>query len=139
MSGAESQGAAGGEGGVGGDSAAPSADMRRYSAALRGAKACANLVDRALDDRQLFDNFRLGINTALRDLESLSKLLIAKGLLTDAEYQQAMADGMEQLVRDYAGLISAKFRDCEVRVCDGELTLTPREAGPAGNEGGVKP
>lgn len=136
MSGAESQGAAGGEGG---DSAAPSADVRRYSAAVQGAKACANLVDRALDDQQLFETFRMGINTALRDLESLSKLLVAKGLITGEEYQQAMADGMEQLVRDYAGLISAKFRDFDVRVCDGKLTLAPRKAGPAGNEGGVKP
>lgn len=49
---------------------------------------------------------RIGINVALRDHGSLVALLVSKGVITDDEYFEAIADGMEQEVREYEALLS---------------------------------
>ncbi len=54
---------------------------------------------------------RVGINMSLRDLGSLTMLLVKKGVITEAEYWKALADGMEtevkqleeQLTKAYGG------------------------------------
>jgi len=52
---------------------------------------------------------RVGINVALRDSASLAKLLMAKGLITEAEYLAAIADGMEEEVRQYEQRLTRNF------------------------------
>ena len=131
MSGAESQGAAGGEGG---DSAAPSADMQRYYSAVMSMNRCVKILDRPESPHVI----RQGINTALRDMGSVVGLLMAKGVITAEEYQRALADGMEREVCDYAVLIAQKFPDFDVRVTGGQVTLAPRKAGAAEDEGGAQ-
>ncbi len=52
---------------------------------------------------------RVGINMALRDAASLAKLLIAKGIITQAEYVAALADGMEDEVRQYEAMLTKAY------------------------------
>lgn len=52
---------------------------------------------------------RVGINTALRDTASLVGLLIAKGMITEAEYLKAIADGMEQEVRELEARLTQAY------------------------------
>lgn len=53
-------------------------------------------------------HLRAGINVALRDLGSLTGLLIAKGLITREELAEALADGMEEEAAWYAEELSAQ-------------------------------
>lgn len=55
-------------------------------------------------------HLRVGVNVALRDQGSLVQLLIAKGVITDEEYFKAIAEGMEQEVREYEERLSAHFK-----------------------------
>lgn len=41
-------------------------------------------------------SLRVGLNSAFADQEGLARLLIAKGVFTEAEYTTAMADAMER-------------------------------------------
>jgi hypothetical protein len=110
-------------------------DAARYRSAVRSMNHLVKLVDRPESPHSI----RQGINTALRDHGSLVDLLIAKGVITQAEYFRAIADGMEKEVGDYAQMLAAKCPNHDVRVCDGMVQLTPREGGAAGEQGGVKP
>jgi hypothetical protein len=40
-------------------------------------------------------HLRVGVNVAMRDLASLTHLLVRKGVITELEYLTAIADGME--------------------------------------------
>jgi hypothetical protein len=46
-------------------------------------------------------HLRTGINAAMSDQAGLVRLLIAKGIITQAEYTQAIADEMEHEVERY--------------------------------------
>jgi hypothetical protein len=52
-------------------------------------------------------HLRVGINTTLTDHGSLVRLLIAKGVITEAEYLKAIADGMEQEKARYEAHLTA--------------------------------
>lgn len=61
-------------------------------------------------------HLRVGINVALRDLGSLCGLLIAKGVITEAEYLKAIAEGMEieaetcaEAARKASGMSQVRF------------------------------
>ncbi|MEI9995129.1 MAG: hypothetical protein WDM91_11080 [Rhizomicrobium sp.] len=50
----------------------------------------------ARDDHSVWPkHLRVGINTAMIDHASLVKLLVKKGVITELEYLQAIAEGME--------------------------------------------
>lgn len=51
-------------------------------------------------------HLRVGVNAAMANLGSLARLLIAKGLFTELEYLEAIADGMEQEVKSYEEKLS---------------------------------
>lgn len=51
-------------------------------------------------------HLRVGINVALRDHGSLAFLLVRKGIMTEVEYFEALADGMEQEAANYATRLS---------------------------------
>ena len=51
-------------------------------------------------------HLRVGINNALCDHAALVKLLIAKGLITEAEYLKAIADAMEEEKQFYEKRLS---------------------------------
>ena len=54
-------------------------------------------------------HLRTGLNLVMADLGSLSKLLIDKGVITEAEYLEAIADGTEREKARYEGILSDRF------------------------------
>lgn len=54
-------------------------------------------------------HLRVGVNVAIRDSSSLAKLLIAKGVITEEEHAKAIADGMEQEVKEYEARLAAHY------------------------------
>lgn len=59
-------------------------------------------------------HLRVGINVALRDHASLVGLLIKKGVITNSEYLQAIADGMEQEAREYEERLSKELGGAKI-------------------------
>jgi hypothetical protein len=53
-------------------------------------------------------HLRVGVNSALVDSAALAELLIAKGLITEAEYLEAIAVGMEREARRYEQILSER-------------------------------
>lgn len=51
-------------------------------------------------------HLRVGVNVAMADLGSLARLLIAKGVITELEYLDAIATGMEMEAQDYENRLS---------------------------------
>lgn len=51
-------------------------------------------------------HLRVGVNTALADHGSLVRLLIAKGIITELEYLEAIAEGMEREKANYETALS---------------------------------
>lgn len=68
-----------------------------------------DLARRGVPDGSEHIQARVGINAAMRDFGSLSKLLIDKGLITEAEYFKAIADGMEEEVRMYEAMLTKAY------------------------------
>jgi hypothetical protein len=54
-------------------------------------------------------HLRVGLNGALADQGALAKLLIAKGIFTEAEYLDAIADAAEAEQARYEQLLSDRF------------------------------
>lgn len=54
-------------------------------------------------------HLRVGVNSALVDGAALAKLLIAKGVFTEAEYAEAVTVEMEAEAERYAARLSEKF------------------------------
>jgi predicted unusual protein kinase regulating ubiquinone biosynthesis (AarF/ABC1/UbiB family) len=46
-------------------------------------------------------HLRVGINAAMADHEGLARLLIRKGVITEEEYVESMADAMERELKRY--------------------------------------
>ena len=51
-------------------------------------------------------HLRVGVNSALVDSSALAELLIAKGVITEDEYHEALATGMEREVTTYEQRLS---------------------------------
>lgn len=71
-------------------------DRARYDRAVHCIQAGSKLVAARNGEHP---QSRTGINIAMRDHASLVHLLVTKGVITEAEYMQAMADGAETEVR----------------------------------------
>lgn len=54
-------------------------------------------------------HLRVGVNTALCDHAALVRVLIAKGVLTEADYMKAIADEMEAEAERYRQRIQEHF------------------------------
>ena len=54
-------------------------------------------------------HLRVGVNSALVDSSALAELLIAKGVISEAEYLEAIAAGMEREARNYEERLSQKL------------------------------
>ena len=54
-------------------------------------------------------HLRVGINVALRDVGTLSYLLVKKGVFTELELWEALADGAEAEVKEYEREMSAAY------------------------------
>ena|SRR5581483_12024765 len=81
-------------------------DMQRYQAAAHAMQTgVAFKMDHAPSETSP-KHLRVGVNSALRDSASLARLLISKGLITEEEYIQAQADGMEEEAELYRQWLS---------------------------------
>lgn len=54
-------------------------------------------------------HLRVGVNAAMADHGSLARLLIAKGLISEAEYIAALAEGMEREKAAYEQRLSEHY------------------------------
>lgn len=54
-------------------------------------------------------NLRVGIDSVMRDHSSLAMLLIDKGIITEREYYDAIADGMEVEAEFAAAVVRHKY------------------------------
>jgi hypothetical protein len=54
-------------------------------------------------------HLRTGLNNVMADLGSLAKLLIDKGVITEAEYLEAIASGAEREQARYEQLLTERF------------------------------
>ena len=81
---------------------AVAAAMQRYQSAVHAMQTGVGFVM----ERDTFEtspkHLRVGVNSAMVEDAALAGLLIAKGLITEAEYMAAIADGMEREVGRYA-------------------------------------
>ena len=85
------------------------ATQRYVSAARRMQSGVAAELGQEGDDSNRHKHLRVGVNTAHSDQAGLVKLLIAKGVITEAEYGEAIADEMEAEVGRYEALLSEKL------------------------------
>ena len=53
-------------------------------------------------------DLRVGVNNAMTDHGSLAKLLVDKGVITEAEYLEAIAAGMEREQARYEQILSER-------------------------------
>ncbi len=81
-------------------------DAQRYEKACH-AMQCGVAHEMGMEINQAHTpkHLRVGVNVAMRDLGSLVKLLIDKGIITEEGFVKAIADGMEEEVRDYEARI----------------------------------
>jgi hypothetical protein len=88
--------------------------MPEKSHAERYEAACHAMQTGVAHDLNLRPNsgtpkhLRVGVNVALRDHGSLVGLLISKGIITQEEYEKAIADGMEAEVKTYEDMIASQ-------------------------------
>jgi hypothetical protein len=54
-------------------------------------------------------SLRVGVNSALVDSGALIRLLIVKGIITEAEYLEVVADGMEREATSYRDELRSHF------------------------------
>jgi hypothetical protein len=70
-------------------------DRERYRAALHAMQSGIAMLTHYAPKLTEPKHMRVGIDSALLTSEALVKLLIAKGMLTEAEYVKALADAHE--------------------------------------------
>lgn len=54
-------------------------------------------------------HIRTGINAAMADMAAMARLLMAKGIITEDEYSDAVCEGMEAEVRLYESELSKAY------------------------------
>lgn len=88
--------------------------QERYSAAMHAMQSGVK-ADIETDPNQRSQgattpkHLRVGLNGALADQGALAKLLIAKGIFTEAEYLEAVADAAEAERARYEQILTERF------------------------------
>jgi hypothetical protein len=91
---------------------------KRYEAALHAMQSGVSSWMQVQKDRLQMDpdtcshspkHLRVGINSALCDTSALAKLLIAKGVISEIEYYQAITDEAEAEVARYEKMLSDHY------------------------------
>ncbi len=84
-------------------------DQERYEKACHamqsGVAMWMNYDPNATNPKHL----RVGVNSALVDSAAIVKLLLAKGIITEAEHWKALADQMEAEVESYSKMLSDRL------------------------------
>jgi hypothetical protein len=84
---------------------------RRYQAAAHAMQSGVRVeIDLNLSRAHEPKHLRVGINSALANDEAMARLLISKGVFTEVEYHEAVAQGMEREVERYEKKLGVKLR-----------------------------
>lgn len=85
--------------------------IERYHAAAHGVQsAVAFEIAGALSPAHEPKHLRVGVNTGKVEQAALVKLLIRKGLITELEYLDAVAEAMEEELARYEARYHVRFR-----------------------------
>jgi hypothetical protein len=85
-------------------------DQQRYAAAAHAMQSgVAAKQGAGIGNECEPKHLRVGINAAMSDHGALVRLLICKGLFTEAEYMAAIADGMEAEKASYERSLSEHY------------------------------
>jgi hypothetical protein len=76
-------------------------DLHRYTAATHAMQTGVALEMQQRTAPTELKHLRVGVNAAMCDHTALVKILIKKGVLTQDEYEKAIADEMELEVKRY--------------------------------------
>lgn len=79
----------------------------RYEAALHAMQSGVLIKMQHGSTETSPKHLRVGVNAAMADQGSLARLLVAKGVITEREYYEAMAEGMEKERDSYIVAIQA--------------------------------
>lgn len=84
---------------------------RRYFAAAHAMQAgvAMEMNDPERQSATEPKHLRVGLNCAMSDHGALVRLLLAKGLITDLEYREALVEGMEREKASYEQRLSEKL------------------------------
>lgn len=77
--------------------------LRAAHAMQTGVKILQEHDAKELDPKHM----RVGVNASMRDLASIGKLMMEKGVFTRAEYLEAVAAGMEEEAASYQAKVQA--------------------------------
>jgi hypothetical protein len=83
--------------------------LERYEAAMHAMQTGVAFDQAAGSQDGSPKHLRVGINLAMSDHASLVRLLLAKGIITEEEYFQAVAEGMEQEAEEYRKALSERW------------------------------
>ena len=61
-------------------------------------------------------HLRVGVNCALVETSVLARLLVAKGIVTEHEYAEALIAGMEEEVRSYEKRLAERYGGASVKL-----------------------
>jgi hypothetical protein len=80
--------------------------MQRYQAAAHAMQSGVAAKMGCDPSETTPKHLRTGVNSAMVEHSALAELLMAKGVFTEDEYQEALATGMEREVRLYEDWLS---------------------------------
>lgn len=85
-------------------------DIDRYLAAAHAMQTgvAHQMQDPSVKETQP-KHLRVGVNSALVSSGALAKLLIQKGVITEAEFLAAQAEGMEAEAEDYTARVRVQY------------------------------
>jgi hypothetical protein len=87
-------------------------DVERYAAACHAMQSAVaekmELYGDGNSSETTPKHLRVGVNSAMVETGVIAKVLIDKGIITEAEYRKAMADAMEREVESYRQWFSDK-------------------------------
>lgn len=81
----------------------------RYNAACHAMQSGVKFDQETGSNDGTPKHLRVGVNSALVNDFAIAKLLIAKGVITPVEYQEAVAEAMEEEVKRYEATLSKKL------------------------------
>lgn len=82
---------------------------QRYTAAAHAMQSGVAMMMQKGDTSTEPKHLRVGVNSAMSDISSLARLLIAKGVITEQEYFAAIADGMEREKAEYEARVQQAY------------------------------
>jgi len=84
-------------------------DRKDYTDKLHAMQSGVAMEMNHTDQPTSAKHLRVGVNAAMSDQAGLVKLLIAKGIITEAEYLDAITEAMSDEVKRYEDKLNARY------------------------------